>query len=257
MPLATPSELARQIAYQRRLAALLGWRDAIRFRAAMLGARFGWHDGVLLHLKPAALRHPVALRLRSTDADVYGQVIRREEYRPAAGPEAPAVIVDCGANVGFTSAYLLSRFPAARVIAIEPFPTNAALCRQNLAPYGPRAQVLEAAVWSRCTTLSFEQMDGNEWGVRVSPTGIGAVRGIDIPSLGLPRIDLLKIDIEGSEQELFSNGAERWLPSVANIAIELHGQSCSKAFFAALAGYEYALSHHGELTLCHGIRRRS
>ena len=245
------------VGYQRRLARKLGWQFALRYRSAALGVRLGWR-GRLLQLHPPNLLHPIWLRIHSTDADVYEQVLKDEQYWPVAKDGDVAVIVDCGANVGYASAYLLSRFPRARVIAIEPFPANAELCRRNLAPYGSRAMVIDAAIWSRCTKLKLENRY-KEWGVGVRPlwwpgeTG-DIITGIDLPSLRLKRIDLLKIDIEGSEAELFAHDTERWLPSVSNIAIELHGAECERQFRIAMKDYRYVESRSGDLTICRGIK---
>lgn len=250
------AEFGRQIAYQHELARKLGWRYALRFRSAMLARRIGWHDGVLLKLHPANLLHPIELRINSTDPDVYQQVLVEEEYAVVTD-ERVKVIVDCGANVGYTSAYLLSRFRDAHVVAIEPFPANAEVCRRNLAPYGRRATVIEAAVWSHNGRLVLDHAGGNEWGVRVRTARageVGEIEAIDLPSLGLNRIDLLKIDIEGSEAALFAHGTDRWLPRVSNIAIELHDIECEERFCDAMASYHYTLSHSGELTICRQIR---
>jgi FkbM family methyltransferase len=251
------AEAGRQAAYQRRLTRLLGWKYALRFRGAMLGLRAGLRQRESVRLHPPILMHPIELRLNSTDADVYGQVLIDQEYGPVANGQI-TTIVDCGANVGYTSAYFLSRFPTARAIAIEPFPANAEMCRRNLAPYGSRATVIEAAVWSHCTQLVLDYAGGNDWGVKVRAAKAGEqgqIKAIDIPSLGLTEIGILKIDIEGSELDLFMEGAGRWLPSVSNIAIELHGAECEKVFTAAMANYSYELSHSGELTICKKITR--
>jgi FkbM family methyltransferase len=249
-------EIRDQIAYQRKLARLLGWKEALQFRAAMIALRLGLSRRTTILLHPATLLHPVELRLASTDAEVYGQVITAQEYAAVIGEDA-RVIVDCGANIGLTSAFFLSRLPQASVIAIEPFAANADLCRHNLAPYGARAKVIEAAIWNRCTRLVLDTAGGSEWGVRVRPAAPnehGDIAAIDIPSLGLPRIDILKIDIEGSEEDLFSETEQSWLKSVSNIAIELHGSARENRFFAALAGYRYDLARSGELTLCRNIQ---
>jgi FkbM family methyltransferase len=254
------AEIGIQAHYQRRLTRKLGWRYALRFRGAMLGARLGWYDGAPLRLHPPNLLHPIELRIGSTDADVYGQVLVDEQYAVVADGYAVEVIVDCGANVGYTSAYLLSRFPQARVVAIEPFPANALLCRRNLAPYGSRATVIEAAVWSHCTRLVLDHAGGKEWGVgvRAARQGeAGEIEAIDLPSLGLNRIDILKIDIEGSEAELFAKNTDRWLPSVSNIAIEFHGAECERQFRTAMADYRYVESRSGDLTICRGITSRT
>jgi len=250
------AEIGRQVRYQRRLTRILGWRDASRFRSALLGRRLGWNAGASLLLHPPNLLHPIELRVASTDAYVYEQVIVDEQYAAVADGYTAEVIVDCGANAGYASAYLLSRFPRARVVAIEPFPANAALCRRNLAPYGTRATVIEAAIWSHCTRLVLDHVGGREWSIRVRavrPGEGGDIEAIDLPSLGLKRIDILKIDIEGSEAELFARDTDRWLPSVSNIAIEFHGTECERRFRTAMAGYRYAESQSGELTICRGI----
>ncbi len=249
------AEIGRQAAYQRGLTRKLGWQYALQFRGAMLGARVGWHNGVSMRLHPPNLLHPIELRIDSTDADVYGQVLIDEEYAAVADGQA-GMIVDCGANVGYTSAYLLSRFPDAQVVAIEPFPANAEMCRRNLAPYGNRATVIEAAVWSHCTRLVLDHGGGNEWGVQVRaarPGEVGGIAAIDIPSLDIKHIDILKIDIEGSEADLFAEHTDRWLPRVSNIAIELHGPECERQFNEAMADYRYKPSHSGELTICRDI----
>ncbi len=129
------TEMEQQVAYQRKLTQLLGRRDAVRFRTMMLGARLSWPNCSSIRLHPPTLLHPVELRLASTDAEVYGQVLMNKEYAPIAD-RFVKTIVDCGANVGLTSAYLLSQLPDAQVVAIEPFPANAEICRRNLAPYG-------------------------------------------------------------------------------------------------------------------------
>ena len=257
--LGTIAEIWQQVAYQHELTRKLGWRYALHFRTAMLARRVGWHDGVSLTLHPANLLHPIELRINSTDADVYRQVLVEEEYA-AVADERAGTIVDCGANVGYTSAYLLSRLPNAQVVALEPFPANAAVCRRNLAPYGRRATVIEAAVWSHSGRLALDHEGGNEWGVRVRAVRageIGEIKAIDLPSLGLNHIDLLKIDVEGSEANLFSDGTDRWLPHVSNIVIELHGRECEEQFRSAMANYRYTLLQSGELTICRDIRLSS
>jgi len=250
-------EFRAQWQYQRRLSSQIGPLNAIRARALGLrNRRLGSRATLRLH--PATVAHPVWLRVASTDSDTYQQVLIDEQYGVFADLD-PEWIVDCGANAGFTSAYLLSRFPRARVIAIEPFPDNAALCRRNLEPYGARAEVRCAAVWSHATRLVLEGHGGHEWGVQVREARAGETGDVDaigLADLGLARIDLLKVDIEGSETALFRSGAADWLPTVGAIAIELHGPECEQAFEAALAGYEHALDRAGELTLVRHLRRR-
>jgi hypothetical protein len=55
------------------------------------------------------------------------------------------------------------------------------------------------------------------------------------------RIDILKLDIEGAELEIFSGPCE-WLSKVAILLIELHDRvapGCSLTFYSALARYDF------------------
>lgn len=247
------------VKYFQKIRSQIGLNGAVRARTLSLMRAVGF-SGKIIKLSHELLKHDVYGRIKTTDFDTFYQVFIDEQYSITLGL-SPITIVDCGANVGYTSAYFLSQFPAAHVISIEPFPANVDLCRRNLEPYGARASVHAAAIWSAPRTLEVNGVEGKEWGVkvRVPASGDGSrIEAIDIPSLGLERIDLLKIDIEGSEIELFRDGnAAGWLPTVKNIVIELHGPECEEVFFAALRDYEYDLSSAGELTLCTNLRLRA
>jgi FkbM family methyltransferase len=190
------------------------------------------------------------------------QVFGALAYGPIPDSVSPGLIVDCGANVGYASVSLLERYPDARVIAIEPDAGNAAMARRNLAAYGDRASLIEAAVWSRSTPLRIRRGafgDGREWSYQVEecpPGEIPDVEGIDLGAVFASRpVELLKIDIERGEIELFS-GPCPWLTMVRNIVIELHDEECSEVFHRALTAYSYEEFAVGELTFCCDLRPR-
>jgi FkbM family methyltransferase len=219
-------------------------------------------------VRPRGFRRPLEMRGNdSSDADVFDQVFLGEEYSPLLGDQ-PSVIFDLGANIGLSSAWFLHRFPMATVLAVEPDPDNFALCRKNLAMFGARAQVLLGAVWSKRTKLSLSRGsfgDGKEWASQVVERTASDARievdGWDIPSLlshaGTNMIDLLKVDIEKGELELFSSACETWIPFVRTICIELHGKDCEELFFGALRNFDFTLIQSGELTTCKNLRVRS
>jgi hypothetical protein len=64
------------------------------------------------------------------------------------------------------------------------------------------------------------------------------------------------MDIEGSESEVFGAGAQEWLPSIRNIAIEVHSKLCADRFFAAMTGYQFdQREHHKDnVIVCRNIR---
>lgn len=248
------------------LSTLIGTRAAARWQLLGIRRTIGLSDPERWTMQPDYVQHEVTMRLRgSSDAQVFHTIFIEREYS-CLDDLNPKVVVDLGANAGFSSAYFLSRFPEAKVIALEPDDRNAVICRENLAPYGDRAIVLHGAIWSRCTNLVLSRGtfgDGREWATQVieAPEGAPAtVQAWDMPALiqmaGGGIIDLLKVDIERSELFLFDSSSAAWLPKVRNICIELHGEDCKQAFFGALSNYTYQLSHSGELTICRDLRPR-
>jgi hypothetical protein len=119
-------------------------------------------------------------------------------------------------------------------------------------------QILQAGVWNCNSRLV---LSGTGWGVHVreaNPSEASDIEAIALNSIinALPanKVDLLKVDIEGSEIVVFDDSSVSWLPRVRNIAIELHGEQCSAKFFKALRDYRYDLFESGELTLCLNLR---
>ena len=216
-------------------------------------------------IRPAQAKYPLTVRLAKTsDLRVFEQVFLLDEYSCLRDIKDVLVVLDLGANVGFSSAYLLSSFPQARMVAVEPDSGNSTVCAANLAPYGGRATLMRGAVWSRRTKLRIagtSQGNGNEWGRQMEEPleGPAEVEAWDIGSLldinGFKKADLIKIDIEGAEIAIFGYGADTaWLLRTRNICIELHGQECKDAFFRALGGFDYKLSYSNELTICRDLR---
>jgi len=200
---------------------------------------------------PPKLGHAVRLRLHTSDTMVFGGVFMDEEYRFGL-PSYADVIVDAGAYIGFTSIFYAQKFPRARIFAIEPERSNFELMRKNVRPY-PNIFPIHAALWSRRSHVSvgapLPRAFGN-WGFTVSGKP-GPVSAITIPSLmqnfGIEHIDLLKIDIEGSEKEVFE-GCD-WQDRVGSIVIELHDRfkpGCSEVVNRALQGFSRTSA--GDLT---------
>lgn len=146
-------------------------------------------------------------------------------------------IIDLGANIGLTSLYLANLYKCSKIVAVEPDPYNFHLLSKNLnsLQLSGRAQVLQAAVWIRDADLVFNQLEYeyaydsgsvNESDCRYTDVktcrGLTMERIIDIS--GFDSIDLVKVDIEGAEVQLFQ-GETGWLDKVKAIAIEFHGNS--------------------------------
>lgn len=161
-------------------------------------------------------------RLNKGDLHSIREVWFDEAYRlPFGNPSG--TLLDLGANIGLTSVWLAKRYPFTRVIAVEPDPNNANLARRNLQLNGINAEVLEAAIGPREGVARFEMNQSSnlgklsENGVPVTMTTVAAILEKSVCS----RLGLVKIDIEGGEQELF-DGPTDWLASADAIIAEFH-----------------------------------
>ena len=83
-----------------------------------------------LYSKHAA--YPLTCRAGSSDIDVFKHVYTLRGYKCLDNIADPRLIIDCGANAGFSTSYFLNRFPKAHVIAIEPDPANFKLLVRNI-----------------------------------------------------------------------------------------------------------------------------
>jgi FkbM family methyltransferase len=215
-------------------------------------------------------RYPLSARTHSTDFIVFGQTFVSEPYACLDDLTNVELIVDCGANVGFVSAFLLSQFPTASLVAIEPDPDTFQILQRNLTPYGSRARAELAGVWSHNADLRIEERPyrgGGAWARQVrecAPGEAPSLHAIDIPTVltrsGRERISLLKIDIEGAECVLFSApNLASWLPLVDCLAIELHDDThfggCTEVFRRAIADEPFTITQVGELTVCRRTTR--
>ncbi len=244
----------------------------------MISQKLNWYGKALSNLGAAALArrqissrflrskpyrltskyaaHDLWCRPGTSDLAVFDQIFTHREYRCLDGPDLSGLILDCGANVGYSSAYLLTAFPNCRVIAVEPHPDNFSVLRENLKPFAGRHECINAAVWSHPTRLALDLASsggGLEWGREYFQSD-GDTVATDIPSLlkssHANRIALLKMDIEGAEEQVFSAKDISWLSATDNIVIELHGEKRREIFMNAIEGHGFSVSKCDELTVC-------
>lgn len=87
----------------------------------------------ILSIKIPNLPSGVLIRNNPSDHSVFTQIFILEEYNIKIDNEIKT-IVDCGANIGLSSLFFLSKYPNATLIAIEPEKNNFNLLRRNLHP---------------------------------------------------------------------------------------------------------------------------
>lgn len=193
---------------------------------------------------------PIYLRNGTSDMFVYKQILVDNEYDLDLG-FVPQVILDCGANIGLASIYFKRRYPLSKVICIEPESNNFELLKKNVENI-EGVYCHKSAIWDVSQDLSVNDIGNGYWGYIVSPnndSSCNEVRSIGIYEImqmyDIDTIDILKIDIEGSEVELFRSNYDLWLPKTKLIIVELHDElkaGCSKSLFTALKEYDFKVS---------------
>jgi FkbM family methyltransferase len=165
-------------------------------------------------------------------------------------------IADLGANVGFAACYFASVFPGAQMLCCEPDPRNIEILRETIETNALHATIVPAAVASSagrlrlrvgvnptCSSLESTQMHDLEDSVEVDVVTVPQI----LEKAGWDQIDILKIDIEGSEKELLgeNNG---WLERVRFIVLEIHPNTSEEEIGGFLKPFGFELRRIGFAT---------
>jgi FkbM family methyltransferase len=199
-------------------------------------------------------RTNIAVRANTSDIKTFHQLFLfdRSDYEIQINIK-PKIIVDAGANAGYASVYFANKYPEAIIIAIEPEASNFEVLKENTSCY-PNVITLQAAIWNKRTFLEIENAEDEKWAFRVkeSESGEKSVKGLTIEDLmelsNTGFIDILKLDIEGAEKEVFSD-SQNWLARVGVLIVELHDRfkpGCSQSFYSAISKFSFKTFHKGE-----------
>lgn len=174
---------------------------------------------------------------RGADVLALKEVLVDREYALVlprlAGTVAPRVL-DVGAHIGLFSLWLLKEYPQAQVLSVEADPRTYDILTRNVAAAratGARWDALNAAAWDKDGRELRFSGTGPTMSHRINGSGETIVKGVTLTTLldrlvarGDP-IDLMKIDIEGSE-EAFLCAHPDVSRRVRNIVVELHPNLC-------------------------------
>lgn len=160
-------------------------------------------------------------------------------------------IIDAGANIGMFSRIIGEVCKNATIISIEPENDNYNLLQKNL--NDKKYICKKNGLWNKKEKLIVIPSKMGEWGFTVEETnenkydvfGIGI---IDImKEYNIDYIDILKMDIEGSEYEVFDNSCEKWIDKVKVIIIEIHDRNkkwCSLRIMKIMKKHNYDYKYY-------------
>jgi FkbM family methyltransferase len=195
----------------------------------------------------------VAYRCDPGDLQSIREVLLQEVYRLPNDIQRKT-IVDLGANIGLASTWLAHRYKAQRVIALEPDASNCTLARRNFVANQVPGTVIEGAIGATAGVARFQAGSASNRG-RIGPSG----KEVDLLTMSsvfhnceiVGRVNLLKIDIEGSEQDLLT-GDISWLHRVDEIIIEFHPTLVEYARLIRIlveSGFSYTPPRSGALAM--------
>jgi FkbM family methyltransferase len=169
-------------------------------------------------------------------------------HLPVMPLERPAVILDLGANAGYTAASFAMRYPTARVIAVEMDADNAAACAANVAQFGSRCTVINAAIWSSSGTVNYGGANVHDFAIGAGQQTAPAMTIDEVLNRwDIPEVDYLKMDIEGAEASVLRPPLS-WASRVRALSVEVHPP-------ATMAGCRSMLTEAGFACETHPIHR--
>ena len=195
------------------------------------------------------MKHPELLvRDGTTDGNILCQVMIENDHEIPIDI-SPSLIIDAGGCVGFSAIWYSKKYPNATIISIEPEYENFQ-CLEINTKDNPKIHCIHAGLSNKPGFLDIVDNKSGSWGFQTKKSDIASeasVRAITVDEIleeyGFDEVDLIKIDIEGGEEQLFSSDYG-WLNKVDVMVIELHDfliqcPDCSKNFYSAIKEYKW------------------
>lgn len=190
----------------------------------------------------------VRIRRNQSDLLILWQVFLKRfyelgvHYRLDRDIDTLDTIVDLGGNTGLAASYFTARYRPRTLLTVEPIPQNLAVLRHNATLSGLDWKIEPAAVagesgtaeftvsafWDTCTAVPAvadlrRTRPYRLENVLARPNVRVPARTVDelLTKHGIDHVDLLKVDVEGSEAEVFSQ-VQPWMEQVEQIVLEVH-----------------------------------
>lgn len=188
------------------------------------------------------------------DTGIFGSIHHTGHYEPHVMLAlqrllpADAICIDGGANIGVLSLAMALYAPKGKVFSFEPGENNFSYLEANIEANGSSTvEPIRAGLWDSTGVLQLNVEEGHQGGAFVgeSVNNFTTAESIDattvdhfVEKMGLTRIDLIKLDIEGAEPWALAGAEEtirRFGPALLiefnPVALRLfHDYDCWKLF---------------------------
>jgi FkbM family methyltransferase len=212
--------------------------------------------------------YTIKLRDNTSDFFIFSQIFIRKDYKlffdeviKEIDLERQVNIIDAGANIGLATLYFYAYIPNSIIIMLEPEKNNFEILEYNIKQNIPDNQniiPLKAALWYEDTQLEIgnEFRDKSHCAFTVSTvTGLTnnelLTNAYSLSSImkkyQLEGIDILKMDIEGAEKDIFKykDEIDYFLPKCKFVAIEVHEEFIKeKEILDILESHNFSVQPH-------------
>ena len=200
-----------------------------------------------------------------SDYKVFQQIFEQKEYDIVLKMvltndfrTKETIIIDAGANVGYTSVFFAKHLSNYKIFAVEPSIENYSMYLKN-SQWFENLKIYHHALSEKSNaffTINREFRDGKDWSISTKEDSTGTIKGISVQEIieenNLDYITVLKIDIEGAERFIFKKDNNLdFLKKTYIIALEIHDEFNSRTSInRVLLDHNFFIFESGELTIC-------
>ena len=203
-----------------------------------------------------------------SDYSVFKQIFNFEEYNLIytllknnnSFLKNESVLIDAGANVGYTTMFFSHFLNFKKIICIEPSIENVKILNENIKSlHNYNAIIVYQRALTNSLNLNFSLdtsfRDQKDWSITTTENELGDIKGITINEIiqkhNLKEITVLKIDIEGAERFIFTKDSDLdFLKIVKILAIEIHDEfNIRGEINEILIDNNFMIFESGELTI--------
>jgi FkbM family methyltransferase len=248
------SHIVRAVYCSLRGLPILGIGGAFKF---LLASIFRKNVTIL----PKGYMQGLSVRGGTSDVETFFSIIIRAGYPTLERPVS--TIIDAGANVGFSAAFFAQNYPQARIFAIEPEINNFNCLVKNTEKYSNVFNI-HGALWHESCELYLQSDAVDSWAFQFGKEmkSFEKTKAFSVSDLikeyRIQRVDILKMDIEGSEKQVFLRDTG-WLELVETIFIEIHDRLAPGAghqIFKKMGDFDYKFDVRFEYVILDRIKRR-
>lgn len=165
---------------------------------------------------------------RAIDSGVMTHFYEQNYFIDTNGGEEIRTVLDAGANIGDETARFYLLYPRANVLAIEAESKNYEILLHNFKNITSVKTIIGALWWESGSVQIGNQFGDLAESYSIQSTSDGSfseVRAYTVSELmdlmQWDSIDILKIDVEGAEYEIFGKNSAEWIPKVKCFVFEV------------------------------------